>query len=497
MINTKKKIAIIIGAGPAGLTAAYELLKKTDIKPIIFEKSSDIGGISKTINYKGNRIDIGGHRFFSRSQNVMDWWFNILPLQSKLPEQYGSDEIMLERLRTSRIFFQRKFFDYPLSLNLTLLKNLGGYKSFKIALSYLKSKIFPNKKELSLEEFYINRFGKKLYEIFFKDYTQKVWGVSCAEIKSDWGRQRVKGLSLRVVLYQAIKDIIQQNKKNNGTETSLIKKFYYPKFGPGQLWEKVAKEIIKMGGEIKLNSEIIGIATDKGRISSVSFLKTGEQESSTENGDYIISTMPIKDLVISFGKNAPIDVLKMAKNLMYRDFLTVGLLIKKRAEETIPDNWLYIQDPSVMMGRIQIFNNWSPYLVNDCQNTLWLGLEYFCSENDEFWKMKDEEISRFAISELLKINIIKDNEVLDSVVVRMPKAYPSYFGGYEHMKEIRKFTDGFENLFLIGRNGMHRYNNMDHSMLSAMTTVENIISGNKNKDNIWTINTEDEYHEKK
>lgn len=528
MHNGEKKIktAIIIGAGPAGLTAAYELLKNTDIKPIIFEKSADIGGISKTVNYKGNRIDIGGHRFFSKSKKVMDWWFNILPLQTmpsrddiilNRPLSFKSEtlsinpekinEVMLERQRVSRIFFQKKFFDYPISLTLNTFKNLGVIKSLKIAVSYIKTRIFPQKNELSLEEFYINRFGKELYETFFKDYTQKVWGVHCKEIKSDWGKQRIKNLSIKTALYHALKESLFKHNKGRKIETSLIKKFYYPKFGPGQLWEKVAQEIVRLGGEIKLNHEVNGVKSERQKIVSVDFIDKSNQKKFTERADYFISTMPIKELIKSFGNNVPNDINKIAENLMYRDFITVGLLVKKlkikntsnikTVNNLIPDNWLYIQDTDVMLGRIQVFNNWSPYMVKDFSDTVWLGLEYFCSENDSFWKMTDEKIAELAINELSKINILDPNDTIDRVVVRMLKAYPSYFGSYDKLEEIKKFTDGFENLFLIGRNGMHRYNNMDHSMLSAMAAVENIIKGIKSKENIWVINAEDEYHEKK
>lgn len=525
-VEKNSKTAIIIGAGPAGLTAAYELLKNTDIKPIIFEKSADIGGISKTVNYKGNRIDIGGHRFFSKSKKVMDWWFNILSLQTKpskddiilnRPLKFENkslsidperiDGVMLERQRVSRIFFQKKFFDYPISLTLNTFKNLGVNKSLKIAISYIKTRIFPQTNELSLEEFYINRFGKELYETFFKDYTQKVWGVPCQEIKSDWGRQRIKNLSIKTALYQALRDLFFKRDKESQTETSLIKKFYYPKLGPGQLWEKVAEEIVKLGGEVRLNCEVDGIKTEKQKIISADFINKKNQKKFTERADYFISTMPIKELIKSFGNNVPNDINKIAENLMYRDFITVGLLVKKlkikntsnikTVNNLIPDNWLYIQDTDVMLGRIQVFNNWSPYMVKDFSDTVWLGLEYFCSENDSFWNMTDEKIAELAINELSKINIIDSKDTLDRVVVRMPKAYPSYFGSYDKLEEIKKFTNNFENLFLIGRNGMHRYNNMDHSILSAMVAVENIIKGIKSKENIWIINAEDEYHEKK
>ena len=491
-----QKIAIIIGAGPAGLTAAYELLNKTDIKPIIYEMTEDIGGISKTINYKGNRIDIGGHRFFSKSDRVMQWWRNILPSQ------------MLIRTRLSRIFFLRKLFDYPISLNLNTLLNLGFIRIVKIGLSYIKIRLFPIKKEMSLEDFFINRFGKELYLTFFKDYTKKVWGISCNKIRPEWGRQRIKGLSISKAIFHAVKSVFSKDSSvmQKNTETSLIGQFMYPKLGPGQMWEQVAAIIKKKGGEIYLNHKVTGLKQHDNKIVEVQVKEKTASELITKTADYFFSTMPVKELIQSLKNSVSQEVRHVANGLIYRDFITVGLLLKKLKIENktkvetinniIPDNWIYIQERDVKLGRIQIFNNWSPYMVKD-ENTVWIGLEYFCNEGDELWNKTDESFAKFAINELAKIGIIERKDVLDKVVIRMPKTYPAYFGAYDQFHVIRDFVDRFENLFLIGRNGMHRYNNQDHSMLTAMTAVENIINNVKSKHNIWAVNTEDEYHEEK
>jgi len=526
----KKRTAIIIGAGPAGLTAGYELLEKTDITPIILEKTSNIGGISKTVEYKGNRIDIGGHRFFSKSDRVMNWWFNILPLQKsndstekvkityhnttkniltkkKGPDSERTDEVMLIRNRLSRIYYLRKFFDYPVSLSWNTISNLGLFRMIKIGLSYIKIKILPIKNEKTLEDFFINRFGKELYLTFFKEYTEKVWGVPCHAITSEWGAQRIKGLSVSKVLGHAIKSVFKrdQSVKQKNTETSLIEQFAYPKFGPGQMWEKVAEIIKQKGGEVILNANVIGIDKTEDKITSVDYINhEGNKEKLT--GDYFFSTMPVKDLIVAMPKSVPNNVINTANGLMYRDFITVGLLLNnlkiknltkiKTKNDIVPDNWIYIQERDVKVGRLQIFNNWSPYMVKD-SDTVWIGLEYFCNEGDDLWNKPDTDFVNFAIKELEKIDIIDSNNVLDSTIIRMPKTYPSYFGTYEQFDEIRKFTDKIENLFLIGRNGMHRYNNADHSMLTAMKAVDNIIEGKTDKSNIWNVNTEEEYHEEK
>ena len=522
-----QKIAIIIGAGPAGLTAAYELLDKTTSKPIIFEMSSDIGGISKTVNYKGNRIDIGGHRFFSKSDRVMDWWQNILPLQGRpsmddiilnrdvaiskmegAPDPEKSDLVMLVRNRLSRIFFLRSFFDYPVSLKWNTFKNLGMVKIIRIGLSYIKSQLFPIKDEKSLEEFLINRFGKELYLIFFKDYTEKVWGVPCSRIKPEWGAQRIKGLSISKAIIHAVKSSFNKDTSidQKKTETSLIEQFTYPKLGPGQLWEEVARQIEAKGGELHIESNVVGVNISGGLVTGVSIKNNVTNIITEYKCDFAFSTMPVKELIQSMIPAAPDIVQKVAKGLMYRDFITVGVLLKKMkimnetkiptVNDIVPDNWIYIQERDVKLGRLQIFNNWSPYMVKD-PDTVWLGLEYFCNEGDELWNKTNDEFAEFAIDELAQIDIIEKDDVLDSTVIRMPKTYPAYFGTYDNFHVIRDFTDEIENLFLIGRNGMHKYNNADHSMLTAMIAVENIIKGNTSKDNIWQVNAEEEYHEEK
>ena len=523
-----QKIAIIIGAGPAGLTAAYELLKKTNIKPIVLETSKGLGGIARTINYKGNRIDIGGHRFFSKSDRVMNWWLEILPLQavsgqgfrkalninyhnkntavklsSSGPNPDTADNVMLVRSRLSRIFYLRKFFDYPISLNFRTFSNLGLLRILRIGLSYIKTLLFPIKDELSLEDFINNRFGKELYLTFFKDYTEKVWGVPCTEIPPEWGKQRIKGLSISKALWHLATGWIKSGGgvEQKNIETSLIQQFLYPKYGPGQMWEEVAKKVTAMGGEIHIDNRVSKILHDTKNIIAVEATNSNNQIT-TYNGDYFFSTMPVKDLVRALTPEAPAEIAELAKNLRYRDFITVGLLLKRLAlnDKTnaglIADNWIYIQEPDVKVGRLQIFNNWSPYMVKD-PNLVWIGLEYFCNEGDSLWNMGEQTFMDFAISELAKIDIIDPKEVLDGVVIKMPKAYPAYFGSYARFSEIQNYTDKFENLFLVGRNGMHKYNNQDHSMLTAMLAVENIIRGVRSKQNLWQVNTEEEYHESK
>ena len=502
-MNNNKKIAIIIGAGPAGLTASYELLKNTNIKPIILEATCDIGGISKTINYKGNRIDIGGHRFFSKSDRIMKWWQNILP-QGVDPEK--NDKVMLVRNRLSRILYLRKFFDYPISLSFKTLSNLGIVRTIKIVFSYIKIIIFPIKHEKSLEDFFINRFGVELYKTFFKDYTKKVWGVSCSQIESDWGAQRIKGISISKIIIHAVKSFFGKKDESinqKGTETSLIGKFLYPKYGPGQLWEEVANKIKEKNGKILFNSKLIGLETnnEQNKIIKAIYCDIRTGKTNKIKADYFFSTMPVKHLIKAFDKKVPDNVQKVSNGLIYRDFITVGLLLKeiklnKNKKQKIKDNWIYVQEKDVKILRFQIFNNWSPYMIKD-NNNIWLGLEYCCNKGDYLWKKSKNDFAEFAINELEKINVIKKENVLDYTVIKMPKTYPAYFGTYKQFKKIREFIDNFENLFLIGRNGMHRYNNMDHSMLTAMTAVENIKNKVKSKENIWKINAEQEYHEEK
>lgn len=531
MIKNEKKSrqqkAIIIGAGPAGLTAAYELAKQTRIKPVIFEASADIGGISKTVNYKGYRMDMGGHRFFSKSQKVMDWWQKILPLEtaenvkapskktlkmnsSSVPETQTEafDKFMLLKKRLSRIFYLQRFFDYPLSLNVKTISNLGLVRTLQIGISYLWAQVAPVKTEESLEDFLINRFGRVLYNTFFKDYTIKVWGIEPSEISADWGAQRIKGLSVSKAISHSMVKLIKGRKEGLGqlkTETSLIDKFMYPKYGPGQLWEEVALKIVEMGGDIHLNQEVTELYCAGNLVQSVLSTDKASGKTYKHDADFVISTMPVKDLINSMGSIVPSETKRISNGLIYRDFMTAGILVKNLSLQTngsvyksIPDLWVYIQENDVKLGRLQVFNNWSEHLLQkgDKQN-IWLGLEYFCNEGDELWNMNDDDFIHFAISELEKINVIKSEDVLDGTVIRVPKAYPAYFGSYDRFNEVKEYLDRFKNLFLIGRNGMHRYNNMDHSMLTAMEAVKNIRFNLIGKNNIWKINSQNEYHEEK
>jgi protoporphyrinogen oxidase len=415
---------------------------------------------------------------------------------------------MLVRERVSRIFFNRRFFDYPVSLTPSTVRNLGLIETFRVGLSYLRKKVTPDREEHSLEDFFINRFGDRLYRTFFKDYTEKVWGVPCDQIKPEFGAQRVKGLSVTTVVLHALKRLLVRDQSigQKGSETSLIERFLYPKHGPGQMWQEVARIVKERGAEIAFEKKAVRLYGDGNRIRAVDFRdeKTGEIE--TVEGDFVFSTMPVRDLVENLEADVPSEARRVAAGLIYRDFLTVGLLLSElkvkgdarpgMPEGLVPDNWIYIQERDVKVGRLQIFNNWSPYMVA-APGKIWVGLEYFCNEGDELWNMSDEELSRFGAAELEKIDIANAANVEDSVIIRMPKTYPAYFGTYEEFDTAREYLDSIENLFLVGRNGMHRYNNQDHSMLTAMVAVENIRDGVVTKDNIWEVNTEEEYHEEK
>ncbi len=493
------KTALIIGAGPAGLTAALELLRRTGIRPVVLEDSRDVGGISKTVVHDGNRMDIGGHRFFSKSDWVMQWWQEILPVETT-QDSGDADKRMLVRSRVSRIYFLRRFFDYPIKLNLRTMRNLGALRLVKIAASYAYVCLFPRRPERNLEDFIVNRFGRELYFTFFRDYTEKVWGVPCASISPEWGAQRIKGLSVGRALLHAARKILAPGAagvRQKESETSLIERFLYPKFGPGQMWQEVAARVTAAGGEIRHRHRVTGIAVECDRAMSVSGIHQDTGESFCIPCDYLFSTMPVRDLVAGMTPAPPEEVLRVARGLQYRDFLTVGLLVKKmKARDLLPDNWIYIQEPNVRLGRLQVFDNWSPYLVKD-PSTTWLGLEYFCSEGDDLWQMVNENLIRFGAAELARIGLIDVDDAVDGVVVRMPKAYPAYFGTYDEFSRIRGYVDAIENLFLIGRNGMHRYNNQDHSMLTAKLAVDNIVNQVKSKGNIWDVNIDDAYQEEK
>lgn len=522
--------AIIIGAGPAGLTAALEFLRHSDVKPIVLEASHEIGGIARTVRYKGNRMDIGGHRFFSKSDRVMAWWLEQLPIERvdgadvprviryqnqtrmvdcasevRASKAAAPDCVMLVRERRSRIYFLRRFFDYPITLTADTLRKLGWMRALAVGCSYCSSQLAPIRPEKSLEDFLINRFGRQLYLTFFKSYTEKVWGRACSEIPAEWGAQRIKGLSLRSAVEHFIKTrsgLRVNGDRVNGTETSLIENFLYPKLGAGQMWENVAEQVLAAGGEIHLGCKVVGIHTAGSCVTAV--------DACDENGvqkkfcaDHFLSTMPMRELVDAMhatGTAIPTNVKEVSDGLVYRDFITVGILAERLGVTEpgggmLKDTWIYIQEPDVQAGRLQIYNNWSPYMVE--AGKVWIGVEYFCNEGDALWTMTDEDLKSFAAGELEKIGILKTCAVLDAHVVRVAKTYPAYFGSYERFGELRTFTDGFENLFLIGRNGMHKYNNQDHSMLTAMQAVENVLRGRKDKNNIWSINAEQDYHEQR
>lgn len=527
-IEKKEKNILIIGAGPAGLSAAHRLLsnnqnkkneKDTKYNILILEADTQVGGISKTVEHNGYRMDLGGHRFFSKNQEVNDFWNEIMPLQGepsyddiingrKLelnpngPNPQLENNVFLKRQRVSRIFYKRKFFDYPVSLKYSTLKNMGFLSTIKIGCGYLKSCV-SKKDESNLENFYINRFGKPLYSMFFEDYTEKLWGRHPNNISADWGAQRVKGLSIKALLKNMMP---KSKKKKQEQETSLIEEFIYPKYGPGQFWEKVASEIEEMGGTIKYNCEVIKIIQENGKISTIVFKDENGNEKEV-HADYFMSSMPLKDLVVNMN-DVPQNINNIASKLPYRDFVTVGVLVDQlklknnnkkihTINHLIPDCWLYIQEPDVKMGRVQVFNNWSPYLLHDISN-VWISTEYFCNEGDDFWNMTDEEASDFVIKELIKTGIISnEKDVKDTHRVKVKKAYPAYFDTYSNIDEVINYLNTINNLYCIGRNGQHRYNNMDHSMLTGFYAADDIINNLNNKDKIWNVNAEKEYHESK
>jgi protoporphyrinogen oxidase len=514
----QRQVAVIAGAGPAGLTAALELLRRTDITPVVIEADAQVGGISKTINYRGNRMDLGGHRFFSKSDWVMQWWQEILPVaagqtepsralsihyqgqaRDLTPEEYApasSDAVMLVRQRVSRIFYRRRFFDYPLTLNASTVKNLGLAEAFKIGLSYGRAQLKSRSPEITLEDFLINRFGTRLYRTFFKDYTEKVWGVPCEQISAEWGAQRIKSLSVAKAIAHAVTSPFRSSSDatQKGTETSLIERFLYPKFGPGQMWEEVARRVTALGGVIHLRQRVVGMKSDADKIVGVEVFDETSGAVRRVPCHHFLSSMPVKDLIPMLRPDDQ-QITQIAAALPYRSFMTAGLLLRSmRGRPTPFDNWIYIQEPEVRIGRLQIFNNWSPALVAD-PNTVWLGLEYFCDQGDDLWAMEDEQFLDFAAGELEKIGLIERKDVIGGTLVRVPSAYPAYFGAYNQFGYLRNYLDRFSNLYPIGRNGMHRYNNQDHSMLSANAAVD-AIAKKAPKEQIWNINAEESYHEK-
>ena len=514
------KKVLIIGAGPAGLTAAYELLSRGDFQVTVLEKTDRIGGISQTVRHGGNRMDIGGHRFFSKDQRVMQWWADMMPLQGAPayddktlgrevtlteggPDPEKEDRVMLIRNRISRIYYEKNFFDYPISLKWETLKTMGFGTTMKVGFSFLKATLLKKPND-NLENYYINSFGKKLYSMFFEGYTEKLWGRHPSEIDASWGKQRTKELSIFGILKDMLgKVFLSKEQRAKQVQTSLIEEFRYPKLGPGQLWETVADEVQKMGGRLIMETEVLGVTTEGGKVTSVSFRDANGDH--TEDADIVFSSMPVKDLVAGMN-DVPADIARVAEGLPYRDYVTVGLLVDKLElkNETklktlgniVPDCWIYVQDTGVKLGRLQIYNNWSPYLVADPENTVWVGLEYFCNEGDDFWNMSEEDCTQLAIRELVSMGVIRDAScVRDSHRERIQKAYPAYFDTYDEMDKLVTYLSSFENLYCVGRNGQHRYNNMDHSMATSFEAVDNILAGKTDKTNVWNVNTEQEYHE--
>ncbi|MCR5510895.1 MAG: NAD(P)/FAD-dependent oxidoreductase [Lachnospiraceae bacterium] len=510
---------LIIGAGPAGLTAAYELLKADKgYEVTVLEESSSFGGISKTVEYKGNRMDMGGHRFFSKIPEVNQWWDNMLPLQGsptwddiKLnrpmpvkeggPDPEKEDRVMLTRHRVSRILFDSKFYDYPISLKPETFKNFGFITTMKVGFSYMAS-VFHKRPEDNLENLYINNFGKKLYGMFFEYYTENLWGRHPSEIDASWGKQRTKGLSI----FGIIKDYLGRlfKVKNRKVNTSLIEEFKYPKLGPGQLWDVTAEEVKKLGGTILMNSQVTRVHKNAdNHMTGLTYVADGAEHEL--DGDIIISSMPLKDLVCGMN-DVPKNCAEIAAGLPYRDYMTLGVLVPKlnlvnktdikTISNIVPDCWVYVQERKVKLGRFQIYNNWSPYMIKDIENTVWVGLEYFVNEGDEYWTMEDDKFSEFAVKEMVEIGLIDSpDDVIDTHVERVKKAYPAYFDTYDRIDELVDYLKGIDNLYCVGRNGQHRYNNIDHSMCTSFEAVKNILSGVTSKDNVWSVNTEEEYHE--
>lgn len=473
MQEKPKKNVVIIGAGPAGLTAAYQLCKE-DVPSVVLEKDDVVGGISRTVNYKGYLFDIGGHRFFTKVKAVDEMWREVLGKKK-----------FLRRSRLSRIYYNRKFFFYPLKATNALL-GLGLVNSCLLLCSYMKAQLFPTKNEKTFEDWVSNRFGKRLFNTFFKTYTEKVWGIPCSEISADWAAQRIKGLSL----LSTIKNAILASQKDNDGEVikTLIDAFDYPEKGPGQMWEMVADKIQEGCSTLKMESCVEKIEWKDNRITALEIGTNGSRENIP--GSDFISSMPIRELVRKMSPKPPKDVVKAAELLAYRDFLTVSLIVNKA--DLFKDNWIYIHDSAVKVGRIQNFKNWSPEMVPDPSKTC-LGLEYFCFKGDGLWNTPDDELIELASNELDILGLVDKKDVEDGAVVRMPKAYPVYDSVYAGALEtIKNFLADFKNLYLVGRNGMHKYNNQDHSMLTAMLAVKNILGANYD---IWSVNEDKEYHE--
>ncbi len=468
-------IATVIGAGPAGLTAAFEL-NKLGVKSTVLESDDIVGGISRTVNYRGYRFDIGGHRFFSKVELVNQLWNEIL----------GEDFLL--RPRMSRIHYRGHFFDYPLKA-INALTGLGPVESAMVCLSYAKAKFFPSREESTFEQWVSNRFGYRLYQIFFKTYTEKVWGIPCTEISADWAAQRIKNLSLKEAIRNALFPTSGGKTKDGQVITTLIDQFHYPRFGPGMMWERCEQLLAQSGNPTHRGIRVDRIRHRSGRVEAVYGVKDGGERVEF-GGDHFISSMPMREMIAAMDPPPPPEVLKAADSLRYRDYLTVVLIAER--DEIFPDNWIYIHSPEVKMGRVQNYKNWSPYMVPDAKRTS-LGLEYFLWDKDEEWRWPNERLIELGIRECAQIGLAQPNEIVDGTVVRMPKAYPVYDQEYQgHVETIRRWLETLENFQTVGRNGLHRYNNQDHSMVTAVYAARNIVG---EKLDVWAVNTEMEYHE--
>ncbi len=471
--------AVIVGAGPAGLTAAYELSKQGRRVVVLESDPQYVGGISRTVEYHGYRFDVGGHRFFSKSREVEDLWTEIL----------GAE--LLDRPRSSKIFYRGKFYAYPLK-PLEALSQLGVVESARCVLSFLKARLRPVHHPISFEDWVVNEFGERLFRVFFKTYTEKVWGMSCKEISADWAAQRIKGLTLGGAIKSALLPW-QKSKDRAHVVKTLLDTFRYPRFGPGMMWEACAKKIRELNGHVLLGRNVVASRFDKASSSWAITARTPDGTLEEFRGEHLISSMPMQQLVTQIEPRLPESVLRSANSLRYRDFLTIGLILRER--NRFSDNWIYIHDPNVKVGRVQNYKAWSPEMVPD-PNYCSYGLEYFCFEGDRLWTMTDADLIELGSKELQQVGLGAAADVVDGCVIRQPKAYPVYDYDYQqHVNMIRKTLDAHcQNLYLVGRNGMHKYNNQDHAMLTALLAARNILAG-ENKYDVWSVNEDGEYHE--
>ncbi|MGB3735136.1 MAG: glycosyltransferase [Ilumatobacter sp.] len=511
---------VIIGGGPAGLTAGLDAARRTGLRPIVLEASDALGGLSRTVDFGGNLIDIGGHRFFSKSERVTNWWLDVLPLADGAkwrpedpvggPDPHTEHQMMLVRSRRSQILWNGQLFQYPIDVSFDLLRKLGLRRTVRAGFSYLRAQAFPVSPVDNLEDFYVNRFGRELYRTFFESYTEKVWGLPCREISPDWGAQRVKGLSLWAALWHSIKPKRPKDSAQRDVETSLVERFLYPKYGPGQMWETAASNILDEGGDVLTRLVVTGLEFDEspagGAAGGSTPRITGVRATDRETGDelvlpaaHVVSTLPLNRLVDALGDAVSDNAREIAAGLSFRDFLTVGVLVDNlRLTEpdgsALLDNWIYIQEPDVLVGRLQIFNNWSPWMVADPSRS-WIGLEYFCNTTDPMWSWPEDRLVRLAGQELASIGVIEPGGVLDGCAIKVRRAYPTYVGTYDRLDELQPELTAISNLWCAGRNGQHRYNNQDHSMLASMMAIDQIADGVRDPEAIWSVNIDDDYHE--